>query len=89
MGLEYKIETYDAARTGWRDVLRKRPDFLFEEDGFCHWGPAREQPLISIKEEVDHLYLCQHVASPESDALLGSLIRRLLSLNDHVVISEL
>ena len=88
MGLEYKIETSDAARTGWQDLLQRRLDFLFEKDGAYHLGPSNEQILISVKEEGDHIYLCQHAATVETDALLGLLIRRLLSHNDRVVISE-
>jgi hypothetical protein len=89
MGLEYKIETHDAARTGWQKLLQNRQEFLYVEEGTYHLGSSREHLFVSVKEEADHIYLCQHVASAESDALLGLLIRRLLSPNAHVVISEL
>lgn len=88
MGLEYKIETYDASRTKVPELLRSRPDFLREEDGTFHLGSSPEQVLFSVKEEEDHVYVCQHIASKDTDALLGLIIRRILSLNDHVVISE-
>jgi hypothetical protein len=87
--LEYKIETYDAARTKLPEFLRALPEFLREESGAFHLGQAPSQVLFTVKNEPDHVYVCQHVASPETDALLGLVIRRLLSLNDHVVISEL
>jgi hypothetical protein len=89
MGLEYKIETYDAGRTKLPELLRSRPDFLREENGTFHLGSSPQQILFSVKEEEDHVYVCQHVASKETDALLGLLVRRILSLNDHVMISEL
>ncbi|RBP45094.1 hypothetical protein DES53_10390 [Roseimicrobium gellanilyticum] len=89
MGLEYKIETYDRARTEWQKLLQHRQEFLYEEEGTYHLGLSREHLFISVKEEAEYIYLCQHVACTESDALMGLLIRRLLSLNDHLVISEL
>ena len=89
MGLEYKIETYDEARAELPEFLRRQPEFLREENGAYHFGLDASKILFTVKSERDHLYVCQHVASRETDALLGLLIRRLVSLNDHVVISEL
>lgn len=89
MGLEYKIETYDAARTNLPQLLRDRPDFLREEAGTFHLGPLPETMLLSVKEEEGYVYVSQHVASTETDALLGLILRRILSLNDHVVVSEI
>ncbi|HOY55434.1 MAG TPA: hypothetical protein PL015_12250 [Opitutaceae bacterium] len=89
MGLEFKIETYDSGRTKLPELLRSRPDFLREEEGMFHLGDASGQVLFSVKEEESYVYVCQHVASEKNDALLGLLIRRILSLNDAVVISEL
>jgi len=87
MGLEYRIETYDSMRAKLPEFLRARPDFLREEEGMFHLGSAG-QVLFSVKEEEDHVYVCQHVASVEADALLGLLVRRILTLNDHVVLSQ-
>jgi hypothetical protein len=89
MGLEYKIETYDEARTKLPEFLRGQPEFLREESGTFHFGFEPTKILFSVRSESHHLYVCQHVASRETDALLGLIIRRILSLNDHVVISEL
>lgn len=89
MGLEYKIETYDFIRTKLPEFLRARSDFIREEEGMLHLGSQSGQVVFSVKEEEDHVYVCQHVASVETDALLGLLVRRILSLNDHLVISEL
>ena len=89
MGLEYKIETYDAARTNLPQLLRDRPDFQSEEAGMFHLGSSPETILFTVKEEEDYVYVCQHVASKETDALLGLVLRRILSFNDHVVVSEI
>lgn len=89
MGLEYRIETYDAGRVGIADFLRGLPEFLHEDGGALHLGSEPSHVLFTVKSQDDHVYVCQHVASRETDALLGLLIRRLLSRNDHVVISEL
>ena len=89
MGLEYKIETYDVARTNLPQLLRAHPEFLREEAGMFHLGSLPETVLLSVKEEEDYVYVCQRVASKETDAMLGLLLRRMLSSNDHVVISEI
>ena len=89
MGLEFKIETYDASRTKLPELLRDHPAFLREEKGAFHLGTSPDRVLFSVKEEEEHVYVCQHVATPETDALLGLLVRRVLSMNDHLVISEL
>ena len=89
MGVEYKIETNDLSRTNLPEFLRKRTDFQREEDGVLYLGTSPEQILFSVKKELKHVYLCQYVASTETDALLGLLIRRILASNDHIVISEL
>jgi hypothetical protein len=44
--------------------------------------------MFSVRIDADQVYICQHVASQETDALLGLVIRRILSSNDHLVISE-
>jgi len=89
MGLEYKIETYDEGRAKLAEFLRGLPEFLREDDGMFHLGSDSSTILFTVKYESDHVYVCQHVASRETDALLGLVIRRILAVNDHVVISEL
>jgi hypothetical protein len=89
MGLEFKIETYDADRTKLPDFLRGLPEFLRDEGGLFHLGTKPAEVLFTVSIEDDHVHVCQHVASRETDALLGLTIRHLLSLNDHVVVSEL
>ena len=89
MGLEFKIETHDTARTNLPQLLRDRPDFLREEAGMFHLGLLPDIVLFSVKEEKGYVYVCQHVASEETDALLGLVLRSILSSNDHVVVSEL
>lgn len=89
MGLEYRIETKDQLRTNILEFLRRQPEFIREEDGALQFGHVPAEILFSVMNESTHLYLCQHVASRETDALLGLTIRRLLSYNDVLVISEL
>jgi len=90
MGLEFQIETYDVVRTELPGFLRRQPEFLREENGTIHLGPESDRVLCTVRDnQSGHVYVCQHVASREADALLGLIIRRLLSLNDHVVVSEL
>jgi len=89
MGLEYRIETYDTIRVKLPEFLRRLPEFLHEEGGTFHLGSAPSNVLLTVSYEKDHICVCQHVASRATDALLGLLSRRILSLNDHVVISEL
>jgi hypothetical protein len=89
MGLEFKIETYDAGRAKLPDFLRGLPEFLREEGGVFHLGRKPSEVLFTVTFEEDHIYVCQHLAARGTDALLGLVIRRLLSTNDHVVVSEL
>jgi hypothetical protein len=89
MGLEYRIETRDAIRLDVPGFLRGLPEFVTEEGGAFHLGSAPSNILFTVRHEGGCVYVCQHVASRETDAFLGLLIRRILSLNDHVVVSEL
>ncbi len=89
MGLEYKIETYDAARAGLPELLRRLPEFQSEDACGFHLGNSGSFPLVTVKLEDDHVYVCQHGGLREADALFGLIIRHLLSVNDHVVISEI
>jgi hypothetical protein len=89
MGLEYKIETHDATRPKLPEFLRRLPEFLREEEGAFYFGTPPANILFTVSIEQDHIYVCQHTSSREIDALFGLLIRRILSTNDNVVISEL
>ena len=89
MGYEYKIETYDSDRSKLPEFLRRLPEFLREDSGSLYLGSQPDSILVTVRMEADHVYICQHVASRETDALLGLVTRRLLSSNDHVVISEI
>ena len=89
MGYEYKIETYDSGRTKLPEFLRRQPEFLREQDGAVYLGSQPDSILVTVKMEADHVYICQHVATRETDALLGLVTRHLLSSNDHLVISEI
>jgi hypothetical protein len=89
MGYEYKIETYDSDRAKLPEFLRRLPEFLREDSGSFYLGGQKDSILVTVRMEADYVYLCQHVASREANALFGLVIRRLLSLNDHIVISEI
>jgi len=89
MGYEYKIETYDSDRTKLPEFLRGLPEFLREDGDSFYLGSPPDSILVTVRLESDHIYICQHVASRETDALLGLVARRLLTSNDHIVISEL
>jgi hypothetical protein len=89
MGYEYKIETYDSGRTKLSEFLRGLPEFLREDGGALYLGSPPDNILVTVRMGADHVYICQHVSSRETDALLGLVTRRLLSSNDHLVISEI
>lgn len=91
MGYEYKLETYDAERANLPEFARAQPSFLFEEAKTFHFGPSQDRVLFSMSQELElgHVYLCLHVASPDTNTLMALIIRRLLACNDHVVVSEI
>lgn len=89
MGEEYKIETYDSDRAILQEFLCRQPEFLREDDGILYFGSQPSDILVTVKIETDYVYVCHHASSREADALLGLIARRLLSSNDHIVISEL
>ena len=89
MGLEFRIEAHDLAGSDLSGFLRRLPEFLYEEDDAFHLGLKPANVLFTVKIEDNYVYACQHVASRETDALLGGAIRRLLALNDRVTVSEL
>jgi hypothetical protein len=74
MGLEYKIETFGEACVDLPAFFRRLPEFLREHDGAFHFGSDPSTVLFTVASEADHLYICQHVASRETDALLGLVI---------------
>jgi len=89
MGYEYKIETYDSDRTKLPEFLRRLPEFLREDGCSLYFGSQPDNILVTVRTKADHVYVCQNVLSRAADALLGLVARRLLSSNDHIVISEL
>ena len=90
MGLEFKIETYDSIRTGIPEFVEQLPEFLRKEDGNLHLTTDGNSIALTIttNDEDASVYVTLHVACRETDAIFGLIVRRLLSLNDHVVISE-
>ncbi len=89
MGLEYKIETYDSVRVKLPEFLRRLPEFLREDGDELHLGSQPDNILVTVRMKANYVYICQHVGMRETDALLGLIIRRILSSNDHLVISEI
>ena len=87
MGLEFKLETYDAKRVDLPTFLRGLPEFL-NEDNQLNLTIDGTTVAASVSIDDSFVYVVQHVSCPETDALLGLIIRRILSLNDHVVVSE-
>ena len=89
MGYEYRVETYTIHGNQLTKLFREHALFTFEDAGSFHFGRSSDCPLFTARLETDYVYLLQHVATSETDALLGLFIRSILSQNDHVVISEL
>ncbi|MEZ5944236.1 MAG: hypothetical protein R3C18_22835 [Planctomycetaceae bacterium] len=88
MGLEFKLETYDHLLTDIPSFITAIPEFLSSERGQWHLSIDGETVAVTVRQDDENLFLTQHVACRETDALLGLLIRRLLSQNDNVVVSE-
>lgn len=89
MGYEFKFETYDLIRTNLPEFFLLLPEFQSEKDGTFFFGTNPDHATVTARIEADKLYICLYVTSREADALVGVIVRQLLSLNDHVVISEL
>ncbi len=89
MGLEYKLETYDAIRLNIPEFFRRQPEFLREENGAFHLSIEGHSVAVTVEHDENHVFVIQHTSCRSTDALLGLLIRHALSLNDHVVVSEL
>jgi hypothetical protein len=89
MGLEYRIETYDVDRTEIEDHAERFPGYLRTDDLGIHFTSDGCEPMVTMNRDGEYLILVQHVACPAADALLGLVVRKLLTYNDHVVISEL
>ena len=87
MGLEFKLETYDAERVDLPIFLRGLPEFLNEDN---HLNLTIDGTTVAVSVSIDDsfVYVVQHVSCRQTDAILGLIIRRILSLNDHVVVSE-
>lgn len=88
MGYEYRVETYTIHGTRLTEVFRSHALFSFEDSDSFHFGPSRDAPVFTARFDSDYVYLVQHVATTETDALLGLFVRQILCNNDHVVISE-
>ena len=89
MGLEFKLETYDDLRCDIPGFVRALPEFLSAEDGQWHLSIDGNTIAFTVCQDDGGIVVIQHVSCRETDALLGLLIRRLLTLNDHVVVSEI
>jgi hypothetical protein len=89
MGLEYHIETADPAGDWLPEFLPKLPGFADLVNGTYQFGHSAGQPIASIRIEPDHIYLCEHAASSECDAIFARLIRQIAGRNERVVIVEL
>ena len=89
MGLEYQLETYDAIRLAIPEFVRRQPEFLREDDGQFHLSIDGASVAVTVSHDDNHIQIIQHDSCRETDALFGLLIRHALSLNDHVVVSEM
>jgi hypothetical protein len=88
MGLEYKLETCDAVRLNIPEFLRRQPEFLSEEDGAFHLSIDGHAIAVTVQHVDKHVLVIQHTSCRQTDALLGLLIRRILTFHDQVVVSE-
>lgn len=90
MGLEFRLETYDAQRVNLEHELRELPEFLdIENNGNLNLTINGKEIAVTVRVNAGFVYVVQHVICRETDAILGLLIRKILTLNDHVVVSEL
>lgn len=90
MGLEFRLETYDHHRVNLDDELRRLPEFLnIESDGNLNLTIDGKEVAVTVRVDDTFVYVVQHVSCRETDAILGLLIRKILTLNDHVVVSDL
>jgi hypothetical protein len=88
VGLAYRIEAYDLDRVGLPELVRSWPEFQAATEGELRFGDTQGNVLVSLRIEDNIAHVCQHVATRETDALLGLLMRSILAWNDHVVVSE-
>lgn len=89
MGLQFRLETYDPQRVNLEHDLRKLPEFLnIENNGNFNLTIDGKEIAVTVRVDDGFVYVVQHVTCRETDAILGLLIRKLLTLNDHVVVSD-
>lgn len=87
MGLEFRIETYDVERAELFALIKKLPEFQrIDASGTYHLTHDGENIGVSVSRREDMVYVVQHVACRETDAILGVVVRTILSMNDSVVI---
>lgn len=89
MGLEFRLETYDPHRVNLEDALRSLPEFLsIENNGNLNLTIDGKGIAVTVHVDDAFVYVVQHVSCRETDAILGLVIRKILTLNDHVVVSD-
>lgn len=89
VGLEFRLETYDPQRVNLEHELRKLPEFLnIENNGNLNLTIDGKEIAVTVCVDDGFVYVVQHVTCRETDAILGLLIRKILTLNDHVVVSD-
>ena len=89
VGLEFRLETYDPRRVNLEHELRKLPEFLnIENNGDLNLTIDGKEIAVTVRVDDAFVYVVQHVSCRETDAILGLLIRKILTLNDHVVVSD-
>lgn len=88
VGIEFKLEIYDHRRCDVSRFVTALPEFLSTEDGQWHLSIDGEAIAATVRQNNENVLVTQYVSCRETDALLAVLIRQLLSLNDHVVVSQ-
>ena len=88
MGFEYTLETYDPQRVGLESFLMGLPEFLNEDEGRINLTANGTEVAITVSINESRVHVAQHVSCRKADEILGLLIRKILTLNDHVVVSE-
>ncbi len=88
MGLEFEIESYDVSRVELPEYFAQLHEFQYQADGLYYFGTEPSAPVLWVKLRDCKVFITQHNVSRETDALIFAIIRRVLTINDHVVIAE-